>query len=647
MSSSEDSSEVDDGPLKFASVKFIHSKEVDTIPIEDIDEFDELSWPDHEQEFDKTKIYTCTYQPKGSQVKQKFGIQISHFKCAKHIEGESRGKFSKLDRSTIDEYTLKCTNPSAKPSTKPSAKPLKKSSVKPSKKSSTKSDNSKKRPSEENMKEYRRKKKHETIEKNQQVKADQLVIIQRKNNLLNTNNLKLGRKNPLPGSGSNEGNISNSSKKRLSKSTTRSPIINSTNVDNRSCKNINVTEKYKGNCISTALQNRGDFDDIETISHHSSIVASPSEQSDVPESTKNLNNNKMDNTPTNSTPKKAKNSAESTEKMKETSNHSPDKYSSTTPTEDTPKNKKSARTSETVKENLLEKFSSSRILIQSPLSRTTIDQLEPLISRNHVLQSENEELRKANENLMKAVNEGKVLYQKALEKINSYMTLYRSMKDFVKMMSNDDSSDMRIAKFSENCFEEKEQESSISDTSKYNRCYKRRADRDSGISDSQSSGRNKPKKAKKTMSAKLHYLPDIDSDKPFRHKFVDEISGEKMIYLRHGYSLDLSTWTELLSDSKTKSIFCKGIFRHFYKDKAALRICIKQSKNSALMTPNGEHEREIIPEKFVDMTKKCLEYYVLDRLEKGDEISTEKMVSFLKNVTHYFSEEISAVKKKS
>lgn len=79
------SSEVDDGPLKFASVKFIHNKQVDTIPIGDIDEFDELTWPDHEHEFEKNKIYTCTYQPKGSQVTEKFGIQISHFKCKQFL----------------------------------------------------------------------------------------------------------------------------------------------------------------------------------------------------------------------------------------------------------------------------------------------------------------------------------------------------------------------------------------------------------------------------------------------------------------------------------------------------------------------------------------------------------------------------------
>lgn len=76
--------------------------------------------------------------------------------------------------------------------------------------------------------------------------------------------MKLVTKNRFLASGSNEDNISDLSKNQLSKSTTRSPIMNSTNVDNRSsCKNISVTKNNEGNRISTALPNPVNFDDIE------------------------------------------------------------------------------------------------------------------------------------------------------------------------------------------------------------------------------------------------------------------------------------------------------------------------------------------------------------------------------------------------
>uniref|UniRef100_A0ABD2WD11 Uncharacterized protein n=1 Tax=Trichogramma kaykai TaxID=54128 RepID=A0ABD2WD11_9HYME len=125
------------------------------------------------------------------------------------------------------------------------------------------------------------------------------------------------------------------------------------------------------------------------------------------------------------------------------------------------------------------------------------------------------------------------------------------------------------------------------------------------------------------MDPNIVYLEDEVSNNPFLWRYSDPSTTKLMIYLRHGYSLERESWNSILN-SKTESLFCKKLLRHFFDDQELRQMGVNRGRE--------------IPDEFVDMTKKCLEYFNLIHLPPGTTISTAAMMQKIKKVRHFFCE---------
>ncbi|KAL7291760.1 hypothetical protein TKK_0014546 [Trichogramma kaykai] len=408
------SSEEGDMPQTYAEVKIIHNKEVQVISIDSIHEFNDLNWPDHETDFDVKKIYTCDYKDENCPDKATYGIQIARFKFSTppvELDKKKKLKTGQKNKSDVEQNK-----------------------------------NSKK--------------KNKQLMAQQRIpnQTEQLELIKKKRTLLNVDNLKMSSRNDTSSkSGSTGSNISNLSKKISTKATYSSPSKTQTEA-NVSCLSADIAEAQmnlltrrtnrsptktattendhrspaemskaktktivlKDSHISPALLEdpaKNDLNRLETLSDHSPVFGSLT--SEVDEHGSMIIKNK-------------KKGMQTSRHQSEESEHSS--------TNTTPKSsQKSAQFKERAKEDL---FNSSTLLTPISTNNKT-DRSETLLARICQLETENEELRMANKNLTKAVDEGKKLYRKAQEKINSHLILQGKLKDIVTRMSIDGSSEMQ------------------------------------------------------------------------------------------------------------------------------------------------------------------------------------------------------------
>ncbi|KAL7291600.1 hypothetical protein TKK_0014640 [Trichogramma kaykai] len=587
----------DDSPLLYASVKFIHNKFKTIIPIKDIEGFNELTWPEHEKDFEIGKIYTCRYSDAKNPNKDKFGIQIGFF--TSNPKDSSRGTFKSLDLSVIERYKNEVEGSSKNESKKRADAKMTKGSKKAKKKATVKNKNG------------------TQVKNKQQCKSDQLDLIDRSRLLMQTNNLKFGCEDSTKQISPSVDGVTNSSENKQSSTLEMSSSETSSNSiknERRKKSIVSVSSKYNEATRPPEKVQPKKFKNSPKKTSSNSIMHN---SRDVTKSGK-ADTEKQSDGPVPVTTMKM--TSDTTFDFHEEDNSSHHSSISSTPT----------------------KLPSSTLEDKQIPHSVHSSKLKTLLETIRRLENQNQELQRDNDNLMKAVKEGKELYEKAQEKLSSYATFNKCLKNFVKKMGNDNNCKMGGTDIDDDYCEEND-EKPIMNASK---SRKRAADVDSGCSlRSSSSGlQDDSKKPKKSMNDKIAYEID-DIKTPFREKFVDPSTGKKMIYLRHGYTLELDTWKNICN-KKTESLFCKRLLHEFYDYNELRRMCVKQQQKHILTTPNGVNPKIEIPLKFVDMTKKCLEYYILSRLPEGTKVSTDSMLKDINRATHYFSEELNVLKRK-
>uniref|UniRef100_A0ABD2WGN7 Uncharacterized protein n=1 Tax=Trichogramma kaykai TaxID=54128 RepID=A0ABD2WGN7_9HYME len=263
--------------------------------------------------------------------------------------------------------------------------------------------------------------------------------------------------------------------------------------------------------------------------------------------------------------------------------------------------------------------------------------IEKLKKENSQLKESNDALIKENEKLLKMIENTKSLYEKSQAKVRSYAVLNEKMKSLVVEFQGDSPEDIGSS------VDGVKEQQSIVVTPRMNVRKRHAVDpfnydensRDSGMASNSSERSNPTKKPKKALNKNIHYLPDVTTKRAFREKFEDPETREKMIYIRHGYSMTEEKWKEITNISD-ESKMCKRLFEHFYdKDYAMKRVCIKQIPNKPIMTPSGTTQKEELPKTFLDMIKKALEYKIT--LNLAHPLSLNELVKRLNNVGYYLT----------
>ncbi|KAL7290769.1 hypothetical protein TKK_0015516 [Trichogramma kaykai] len=562
--------------LNFAKVKFIDDNYKTTIPIDTIDEFSSNNWPDHTNDFDACKVYTCNYSDVNNPEERKYGIQIGGF-YETETEEKGRGHFHPLEASVIDRYYA------------------------------TDSPNPDEAFDKEEAEKKSKKKKQAKTKQNQD-QQNQKSIIAKKKLLIENDNLKF--------------NSVNAEQSKVN-SSDQSTVNKEQNKANDGGKNKSSSADSFQKCEdsfpkaleSTFPLSQGRIKNKNSLLHESSSDENEQHENEI----------KQNKRKTKQVTKKNKKttfdsliSSSSSESVEHSINNSP------------PESQRISLQKLKGQNDLCQNDD----IIDSPVTTKFIDteknsgslrgdSLSYYERKIRDLEDKLSDCRRENEDLHRIIEKNNLLYKKSQEKIRSCITINQQLKRILSGEEIDvDSRD--YSSITDEKFGSVNSIVSSTPSSHPTSGRSKRSGKDSGMEDCEPPS----KKRKIIFDKKVPHLPDKYNTK-FGTKTQDPDSKVTTIYLRHNYSMKYDDWT-IIMKSRTESIFCKKILEHFYNSDELKRICVKQiNKNNPIRTPNGVNAKEEVSEEFHDMTKKCLEYYIKEY--NTEDFSTTQLMKKLKD----------------